>query len=183
MVKITILPFREQGLYTAIMSLFAHPTPAPEPKSRDVVRISTFYAGLLVVMAVAQLFTFESFLELFDSFGLPGGTVFAYVLASVLVTAEVFALPFLLRMRISVAFRWFSAMLGGLVADIWLFVTLWVQFTAPPVETIGFLGTAVDMMPGWWAVLISTSFGILAIWALWGMWPSTVKGRSKKSRK
>lgn len=143
--------------------------------------MSLFYAVLLVVMVVAQLFTFESFLELIGSFGLPGGLVTAYVVGAVLIAAQVFALPFLLRMSLSPAFRMLSLLLAGLVADIWLVLTLWLAITQPAVTNVGFLGTVVEVMPGWWAVCIAVAFGILATWAAWGMWPlSSTKAISKK---
>ncbi len=163
------------------MSFFRTPTPAPVPKSKHVATMSLFYAVLLVVMVVAQLFTFESFLELIGSFGLPGGLVTAYVVGAVLIAAQVFALPFLLRMSLSPAFRMLSLLLAGLVADIWLVLTLWLAITQPAVTNVGFLGTVVEVMPGWWAVCIAVAFGILATWAAWGMWPlSSTKAISKK---
>lgn len=170
-------------LYTAYMSFFRHPTPAPTPKTKDVKSISTFYAAILVIMVVAQLFTFDAFLELFASFQLPGGPATGYTLAAVLVAAEVFALPFLLRMNLSPAFRWFSLLCAGLVSDIWLFVTIWILVVGVDVATVGFLGTVVDTMPGWWAVFISLAFGILALWSAWGMWPATSKRRASKKKR
>lgn len=143
--------------------------------------MSLFYAVLIVVMVVAQLFTFEAFLELFASFEFPGGRTTGYVLASVLVAAQVFALPFLLRMAVSPAFRMFSLLSAGLVADIWLFVTLWLAIVQPTVANVGFLGTVVETMPGWWAVCIALAFGILATWAAWGMWPQTQTRGAKKT--
>lgn len=162
------------------MSIFAKTTPAPAAKSKDVVKISIFYAAILTIFALAQLFTFETFLELFGDFDLPGGVAGGYALATVLVTLEVFAIPFLLRMRLSPAFRWFSAFAGVAVAVIWLYVSMWVVLHDTPVVTIGFLGTVVSMMPGWWAVVKSLALGVLAAWALWGMWPLPAKKVKKK---
>jgi len=157
------------------MSFFRKPTPAPVPKSKNTATISLFYAVLLVVMVVAQLFTFDSFLELFAAFELPGGRTTGYAVAALLVASQVFALPFLLRMAVSPAFRMFSLLSAGLVADIWLFITLWLAIVQPAVSNVGFLGTIVDVIPGWWAVCLALAFGILALWAAWGMWPSTAK--------
>ena len=133
--------------------------------------MSNLYAALITIMVVAQLFTFEAFLELFASFELPWGRTFAYTLATILIAAQVFALPFLLRMTISPAFRWFSLMCAGLVADIWLFVTIWLALVMPPAVSVGFLGTLVNLEPGLWALFVAIAFGILAIWAAWGLWP------------
>ncbi|MDB5161670.1 MAG: rane protein of unknown function [Candidatus Saccharibacteria bacterium] len=157
------------------MSLLPVATVAPKAKTKDVTRIATFYAILLVIFAVSQLFTYESFLQLMVSFGLPGGTQFTYFLTSLLVVAEVFALPFLLRLPLSRAFRWFSLGCAWLVPVIWMFVTVVVAGYDLPADNIGFLGTVVSIMPGWWAVFISTAFFILAAWASWGMWPGKTR--------
>ena len=153
------------------MSIFVSATPAPKPKSKDVTRMSIFYAGLLTVMAVAQLFTFEEFLELFESLELPGAETTGYLLASLIVVTEIFAIPFLLRMSLSPAFRWLSMLSGFFAAGLWLFTTCWMIFSGVEVETVGFLGTVVDMMPGLWAAFMSIAFGVLSAWAAWGMWP------------
>lgn len=158
------------------MSIFAKPTLAPKPRSKDASRIAFFYAFIVLVMAVTQLFTFDSFLELIVSFGLPLGDQFSYFIGAFIVTVEVFALPFLLRMSLSKAFRWVSMICGWVVALMWLQLTTWVVITARPVDTIGFLGTLVGLIPGWWAVFASIALVILASWASWGLWP----GKRKK---
>lgn len=153
------------------MSILPNTTLAPVPKTKDVQRIAVFYAVILVVMAVAQLFTFDEFLKLVGSFGFPGGIQLAHITTAFLVVAEVFALPFLLRMPLSPAFRWLSMILGWLVALIWTLLSLWLVTHGSIVSNVGFLGTVVDLMPGWWALFISIAMGVLAGWASWGMWP------------
>jgi len=161
------------------MSFLPHATPAPVPRTQDSKRIALFYAIILMAFVITQLFTFESFLQLMVSFGLPGGVQLTYLLTALLVACEVLALPFLLRMPLSRAFRWVSMGAGWVVALLWIKVTLWVVFSDIPAENIGFLGTIVDIMPGWWAVFVSSALGILAAWASWGMWP-TQKGSKRK---
>ena len=158
------------GAILTSMSILATPT-APIPvKTKESKKISIFYAAILMVLAVTQLFTFEEFLEVYAGMNLPGGGATGYVVASLIVFAEVFAIPFLLRMYLSITFRVVSMVLGWLVAVVWFLVSLWVVTTAAPVPTIGFLGTVVDVMPGLWAILISACFGILAGWSAWGLW-------------
>ena len=168
-------------VYTFSMSIVVHTTPAPTPKTNDVRRIATFYAIILVIMAVSQLFTFDEFLKLVTSFNFPGGVRYAYFITALLVVSEVFALPFLLRMALSPAFRWLSMVLGWLVALIWAKLTIWLVIQDSVVNNVGFLGTAVNLMPGWWAIFISVALGILAAWASWGMWPG--KKASKRVTK
>lgn len=160
------------------MSIFVSPTPAPKSRTKDIQKIALLYAGILVVMVVAQLFSFEEFLAVVASFGYPGGESVAYLLAAFLVSAEVFALPFLLRMSLSTAFRWVSMVSGWLVATIWLVTSAWIVQTNAVVESIGFLGATIPITPGWWAVFMSLSFGILATWASWGMWPGKKQQRT-----
>lgn len=154
------------------MSIFVKLTLSPTPKTKDVQRLAIVYVVILVIMAVTQLFSFEQFLKLIISFDLPGGVRYAHFITAFLIVAEVFALPFLLRMPLSPAFRWLSMVLGWLVAIIWASLTSWLVGQDSFVNNVGFLGTVIRLMPGWWAIFISLTFGILAGWASWGMWPS-----------
>lgn len=154
---------------------------AMKPRTTTAGQVAVLYAGILVLFAIAQLFTFEKFLELTPQFGLPFGEAFGYLLAPLLIVCEVFAIPFLLRMTVSPAFRWLSGGLSVLVAVLWLFIAVWVVTTKASVATIGFLGTVGDLTPGWWAVLIAVALTILAAWSAWGLWPATRGSSIKKS--
>jgi len=166
-------------VYTSSMSILPHVTPAPAAKSKDITRIATFYAAVIVVMVVSQLFTFESFVLLFREYHLPVSAHLSTFLSALLVVCEVFALPFLLRMSLSPAFRVVSIVSGWGVAMLWLLITVWLVSTESMIGTVGFFGTVFDTMPGWWAVCISLVFCILAAWSSWGMWP----GRRVVARK
>ena len=97
------------------MSILVKATPAPTARTKETKQMAYLYAGLLVVLAVTQLFTFDEFIELVPAFNLPFGTGFTYALAPLIVATEVFAIPFLLRMQLSVAFRWLSMFCGWFV--------------------------------------------------------------------
>lgn len=159
------------SVYTFTMSIFAKATPAPTPKTKDVQRLAVVYAVILAAMAIAQLCSLDQFLRLITSFDFPGGVRYAHFIAALLIVAEIFGLPFLLRMSLSPAFRWLSMVLGWLVALIWTSVSLWLVLQESYVNNVGFLGTVIAVIPGWWAIFISLTFGILAGWASWGMWP------------
>ena len=153
------------------MSILPLPTPAPEPKNKGVQRIAIFYAAIIVIMVIAQLFTFDKFVLLVKEFNFPGGARSAAFLSALIVIAEVFALPFLLRMPLSQAFRWVSIMSGWLVAGLWLYVSVGLVLRDGGVNNVGFLGTVIAIAPGWWAIFTSLVFGVLAAGASWGMWP------------
>lgn len=153
------------------MSVFVLSTPAQEPRTPESAKISILYAVILVGMAVTQLFTFEEFLVHIHSLGLPVSDGVAFALAPLIIVSEVFAVPFLLRMQLSPAFRYLSMFLGWLAPSLWLFVSVWLASTNVHVDTVGFLGTLGNLTPGWWAVFISLALGVLAAWSSWGLWP------------
>jgi hypothetical protein len=171
MSKITTFAREAEAGYSVNMSIFVQATDAGKPKTKNVKTIALLYAVIILVFAVAQLFSFEDFLTLLDSFGLPGGSTNAQILAAVIVISEVFALPYLLRMRLSLAMRVVSMVCGWLVALIWLCLSLWVMLSVNAISNIGFLGDVMPLTPGWWTVFFSAALGILASWAAWGMWP------------
>ncbi len=154
------------------MSIFVSATSAPTPKTKDVVKMSRLYVIILAIMAICQLVTFGDFLTLFGSFGFPGGHPFAHFLAGFIIVSELFAIPFLLRLKLSPLARIISMVLGWLVALEWLYVSLFLALTINAVTNIGFLGTVISLIPGWWTIFISVALGLLSIWASWGMWPS-----------
>lgn len=161
------------------MSVFVKPTTAPLARTDTARQVALLYAGILVLFLVAQLFTFEEFLQLIPSFNLPVGGLL-YAVAPLIVVVELFALPFLLRMSTSPALRWVSMVCGWMASIVWLGISWWVVATQPGASTVGFLGTVGDLAPGWWAILIAVAMGLLAAWASWGLWPGSSVTSSKK---
>ena len=144
---------------------------AEKPKTKESSKVAVAYAAVLAIVAVLQLFTFEKFPDAIASLWLPGGNSFAYFLAAFIVVAEVFALPFLLRLKLSHAMRWVSMLFGWLVPLIWLSIAIWLISSVHNVTNAGLFGATVPVEPGWWMVFVSTTLGIMAIWASWGLWP------------
>jgi hypothetical protein len=153
------------------MSIFVKPTEAPKPRTDASAKISILFAVILIAMAVTQLFTFEDFLVYIKSLNLPLTDTQSYLVAPLIVLFEVFALPFLLRMWLSPAFRSLSMFFGWLAAVIWLCISLWLVSSGVPVTSVGFFGTVVILTPGRWAIFISLALVVLAAWSSWGLWP------------
>ena len=153
------------------MSFFVKPTNAPTPKTRNSQTIAVLLAVLFVGMAVTQLYSFDTFQPLMADLGLPVSEIMAVLIAPLIIIAEVFALPFLLRMRVSRAFRWLSAGFVISAAVIWVAISLWTVLTKQIVTNIGLLGdiSVIALAPGWWAVLFSVALLVLAVWAVWGL--------------
>ena len=157
--------------YTKSMRFFVTATPAPEPKTKNVKTISSFLAGVFVVMVVAQLFSYEHFPDVMSLFF--NSSQLVLVVAACIVTLEVAAIPFLLRMQLSPAARYVSMVAGWLVALFWLIVSLGAAATWGTYDNAGFLGDTVTLLGGWWAVFFSLGLVVLAVWASWGMWPGS----------
>ncbi len=160
------------------MSILAVATDAAHPKTHNVKQIALLYAFILVLMVVGQLFSFEKFIPLVESFWIPGGHGTATLVACVIVVGEVFALPFLLRMRLSPLMRVFSMACGWIVALLWLKLTFWAVLGTNSIDNVGLFGASLRLPVGWWAVLFSLALCILSAWASWGMWP--LPGHTKK---
>lgn len=155
------------------MRFFVQTTPPSKPKTFKVRIASVALAGIFILLAVAQLYSFEDFPEVIASLWLPGGRPLATLLAALLVTGEVLALLFLLSMRLSPAMRVVSMVAGWLVVATWLKLAIIVTFTANAVTNSGVLGATVPLAPGWWMVVLFVILSGLTAWVSWGMWPSS----------
>lgn len=128
---------------------------------------------MLVVMVVGQLFSFEKFIPLIESYMLPGGARTALLVAGLIVVSEVLALPFLLRMPVSLLMRWFSLVCGLLLAGIWLGLAIVTLVTTNNLDNSGMLGTKVVVAAGLPQLCLAIMLVVLALWSAVGLWPST----------
>lgn len=150
------------------MSILAKKTSRLVVKTVNTRVVSLALSFVLIVLAVSQLFSFDGFLMAMVNYHL-GPVPAAYLMGALLLGGELLALPYLLNLRLSRAFRWFSWALGWLVLLGWF----WLSGVAIAIDVanIGFLGSLAALVSGWWAVLISLAFIILMAWVSWGMWP------------
>ena len=153
------------------MIKFATPTKALKPKTKESEKMAYFYAGLLTIIVLCQLFTFDEFLQLFSSFNLPGGDVMANFMASFIVISEVFALPFLLRINLSPLMRIVSMIFSWVAAASWLKLAIWLMISNNFTDNFGLLGALVELSVGWWAVFFCLAMCTMAAWSSWGLWP------------
>ena len=153
------------------MTFFVKATSAPKPKTDTVRSISLGLAGIFILLAVAQLFTFEKYPSVISNMWLYGGDAFAPVWAAVIVTLEVTAVPFLLMMRLSPAARFVSMVAGWLSIILWLGIFIWQNIEYAVIANNGILGATLRIPAGWWSVLFWIALGVLAAWSAWGMWP------------
>jgi len=155
--------------------VFAQVTKAQKPQSTAVKIGAWLYAGTLTVMVMAQLFEFEKLVPLFHDMAFPGGDGTGSLLICLIVFAEVFAIPFLLRMPLSILMRQCSVVLGILVPLAWLGVAFWVLHVYPTATMNGgILGTKVSVTPGL-QIAFALVLLIAALWLSQGLQPRRKK--------
>ena len=156
------------------MSLLVQPTPASLPRTSAMRLISAALASVFVVLAVAQLYSFEELPDVIASLWLPGDVRLDQLTAALLVTLEVLAIPFLLFMRLSPAMRIVSMVAGWIVIAGWVAIALWLNLTINATTNSGVLGATIPMAPGWWMLVFFIAMGALLGWVSWQMMsPST----------
>ncbi len=96
----------------------------PKLKNKNTQFFAWLLGFIFLCLVLVQLVRFEKFVIFAES--MLSGAEAGKVIAAVIVVTEVFALPFLLRMRLSPLMRIFSMICGWLTALIWL----WLAMTA-----------------------------------------------------
>lgn len=120
----------------------------PKNKVGESVIIFTYIlTALISLMVVSQLMTIEKLLPIMESYQLPGGSSAVKVLVFSMATSGVFALPFLLRMRLSPLLRIVSAAQLNIYGLIWLALGVWVTFQDPPLAGTGIFGSLLASIP------------------------------------
>lgn len=162
------------------MSIFVRATLAPQAKTDNIATISLVLAGVFIVLAVGQLFTFEKFSNVLGDMWLPGGNTNMPIYAALIVTLEVFSVPFFLRMALSPLMRIVSMVFGWLTVGVWMLLFLWQNLSGNVIADSGILGGTVRVPVGWWSVLFMIAIGVLVGWTSWGLWPGLPKKTKTK---
>lgn len=151
------------------MVFFVKPTP-PTGVTRVYDRVVMYgTAATIVMLAVAQLFTFEDLGQVFAStYGMPGGA--ALIFAALIVSFEVAAIPFLLGMAQSPLARVCSMVAGWIVTLAWIVLTIWSLIRSADMNT-GLLGATIDIPASGVAVLFGILLLLLVVRSSWVAWP------------
>jgi len=151
------------------------------PTSSSVQAVAWYLTIFFVVASVSQLFAFEDFPTLMDG-SLRGGIYQATTFAALVVVFEVFAVPFLLSMRVSILMRYVSLVSGWLALIMWLLLSLH-QNTDPGVLNAGLFGTKIIVPSGWWLTTFLVALLVLQGFATWGMRPWNQPPHARRSHK
>jgi len=152
----------KSAILGVVMSIFpARATDAPRPKNIQLLVVSYAAAALLLGMAVAQLVTFDKFLPLVQDAYLSGERPPAQLIVAVIVASEVFALPFLLRLRLSPLARISSVGCGFLAAGTWLMLQVTQLIEGVSTTSTGIFGTLVRAPYSMTLIVLLALFGLL----------------------
>ncbi|MDB5165847.1 MAG: rane protein of unknown function [Candidatus Saccharibacteria bacterium] len=154
---------------------FAKASNVKKPKQLSVVAASLYLAGFFTIAAVLQLFAFESYPGVIQSYGLPFADGFALPLAALVVVLEVFAIPYLLWMKLSPPMRLVSMISGWLALAYWLGVGIWQGIVDFTIANAGLFGAKLLMPQGRWLVCYCAVLLILMIYVVWNMPPSVLR--------
>jgi hypothetical protein len=157
--------------YTNSMSVFAKVTRPEPPKKHVVVYAGIFTAAIITILVTAQLFSYEKFPSVLSGYWLLGDQVMVHLIAALLVSAEVLAIPFLLRMNVSPLMRGLSMVCGWAVAATWLLLSVWAVVSVNSLTNGGLLGGTVRIAPGAGQLLFSILLVALVGYVSWGQLP------------
>ena len=174
-------PVAKSDILGVVMIRFAIAVPPPKTRASYAAHVGLAAAGLMVLMSLMHLFRIDTWVPLLDEAS-PGKEMAAMLTASFIVIAEVFAVPFLLRMKLSPLMQLKSGLLAVLAPLTWLLITMWGMGFDHSTSQLGeFVAT-----PSSWALLAMNAAWLgLNMWALWllGYDKLAVTGpKSSKSR-
>lgn len=122
-------------------------------------------AGILAIFAIIHMFRIDTLVPIINDV-LPGGTGIAGTFVVIVVLAEVFALPFLLRVKLSPAAHVCSGFLAVLAPLLWTLLAVWSY--GYDIST-GQFGEFIHMPSTWMLVaanFIWLGFNFYTLWTL-----------------
>jgi hypothetical protein len=139
---------------------FATPT-KPTPINSQTVRFISYGLGLwAALLAVTQMVSFEDFVEGLRQYKL-GGESTTLVIAVGMIGLEIFAVPFLLRLSLSRAARFVSALCAMLLPYAWAILTLHAFLINATVDNAAYFGGFLEFGVGGLAVTLDIAWMIV----------------------
>lgn len=119
-----------------VMIIFPKATNPPKLVKSYGLWLGRASAGVLVVMALVHLFRIDTLVPILDEI-LPGGSVLAGLATVAIIFSEIFAVPFALRMKLSLFAQLLSGALVALAPLWWLLLSIWTYDTGQQVGQFG----------------------------------------------
>ncbi|NCU30999.1 hypothetical protein EOM57_04305 [Candidatus Saccharibacteria bacterium] len=148
-------------------------TPTDPPKLQNPYGgvLGMFAAAVSIFFAVIHLFRIDMFVPLVDSYML-GGIIIASLKVVAVVLAEVFAVPFALRMKLSPLAHRISGALLVFAPLYWTLVTIWNYDT--DVST-GQFSSFVETPSGLMPIVLNLTWLVFTLATLWALGYGTYK--------
>ena len=158
-------PVAFQDIIGSIMIRLPHASNPPKLEKSYGAWLGRAAAAVLVVMALVHLFRIDTLIPLLDEV-LPGGAGWATFVALLVVLSEIFAVPFALRMKLSLLAQFISATLIILAPFLWFLIDIWAYGTDASTGMLGqFVKTpSTDVVIA--LTLVWLGFNYYALWAL-----------------
>lgn len=142
------------------MIKFATATKPAPIRSRTILYISYALGLGTAAMAVAQMVSFEEFIEAFRQYKF-GNETLTVAIAIGIITLEVFAVPFLLRLSLSRAARFVSAGFALLLPYAWTALTVHAFVANATVDNAGYFGGFLRLHVGTFALIFDLAWMIV----------------------
>lgn len=152
-----------QDIIGSVMIKLPHATNPPKLVKPYGAWVGRVAAAILVVMALVHLFRIDTLIPILDG-ALPGGTGWATFIAVLIVLSEVFAVPFALRMKLSLLAHFKSGMLMVLAPLLWLLIAIWTFGTG---ASTGLFGEFVNTPSTPALLVLNLGWLSLNYYALW----------------
>jgi signal peptidase I len=137
----------------------------PKLRTKQGPVLGWIAAGILIIFALVHLFRIDTFVpEL--SLALGSNQTLTLWVASILVSMEVFALPFLMRMRLSPLAQYVSGAFAALVPLVWLLISIW---TFGLNTSTAQLGEFVSLPSSWVLILANLAWLVFSYYAIWAL--------------
>lgn len=136
-------------------------TDPPKLKKPYALKVLWVLAAVMLVMALLHLIRIDKLIPLIgETLSEAGSTWFV----ALVVIAEVFALPYLLQMKLSPGFRIVSGLLMVIVPLIWECFTIWALSNG---HSTGQFSSYISTPAAWWLILLNAAWLAASYWALW----------------
>jgi len=135
----------------------------PKLRTKQGPVLGWIAAFILIAFSLVHLFRIDTFVpEL--SLALGSNQTLTLWVASILVSMEVFALPFLMRMRLSPLAQYVSGAFVVIVPLVWLLISIWTFGTN---SSTAQLGEFVSLPSSWVLILVNLLWLMFSYYTIW----------------
>lgn len=124
--------------------------------------------GLAVIsggFALTHLARIDTFVPVLDK-TIPGSTNWAGLVATLIILAEIFALPFLLRIKLSPMAHIVSGFMAILAPLLWSMIAIWAYGTD---VSIGQFSAFLNTPTSWWLIASNIVWLTYSFYTLWSL--------------